>query len=51
MRDLVDIMTSVGFSNVEYISRTGFVTSQYTVGAMFRARKRKRSKVTSTRAG
>jgi hypothetical protein len=33
-------MEEAGFENVEFAGVTGFHTSQYTVGALFRARKR-----------
>lgn len=32
-------MEKVGFSNVEFLGTTGFRTSKYTVGALFRALK------------
>jgi len=34
-------MEKVGFSDVEFLGETGFRTSQYTVGALFRAIKAK----------
>lgn len=39
MRDQINIMEQVGFSGVEFLGETGFRTSQYTVGALFRASK------------
>jgi hypothetical protein len=30
-------MKQVGFSGMEFVGETGFRTSQYTVGALFRA--------------
>jgi len=34
-------MEEVGFKEVEWLGMTGFRTSQYTVGALFRANKTK----------
>ena len=39
MRDQIKLMEQVGFSNVESLGETGFRTSQFTVGALFRATK------------
>lgn len=39
MRELVDLLESVGFVDVEFVAKTGVSTSKYTVGATFRARK------------
>ena len=39
VRDQLNIMEEVGFSDVEFLGETGFRTSQYTVGALFRAGK------------
>lgn len=37
VRDLVGLMKSVGFVQVEYVGTTSITTSRYTIGAMFRA--------------
>jgi arsenite methyltransferase len=39
VRDQIDLLEKVGFSNVESPGSTGFRTSQYTVGVFFRATK------------
>ena len=39
VRDQINIMEKVGFSDVEFLGKTGFHTSKYTVGALFRAHK------------
>jgi len=33
------LLEEAGFKNIEYMGDTGFHTSQYTVGALFRAKK------------
>jgi hypothetical protein len=39
VRDQISIMEKVGFSGIEFLGKTGFRTSQYTVGVLFRANK------------
>lgn len=39
MRDQVKLMEQVGFAGVESLGKTGFRTSKYTVGALFKATK------------
>jgi hypothetical protein len=41
VRDQISLMEKAGFSEVEFVGLTGFRTSKYTVGALFRARKPK----------
>jgi hypothetical protein len=36
-------MEDAGFSDVDYVGLSGFHTSQYTVGALFRGVKQKKS--------
>jgi hypothetical protein len=37
VRDLTDLMMSIGFVNVEYVGETKVSTSQFTAGGLFRA--------------
>ena len=37
MRDVVALLESVGFVQVEYVGATGVATSNFTVGALFQA--------------
>ncbi len=39
MRDQVLLMEKAGFSRVEYMGKTATRTSDYTVGALFKARR------------
>ncbi|MEZ4651009.1 MAG: hypothetical protein R3E97_19930 [Candidatus Eisenbacteria bacterium] len=39
MRDLIEILESVGFVDVERVAWTGVSTSKFTKAATFRARK------------
>lgn len=37
VRDQIEMMEKVGFSGIEFLGETGFRTSKYTVGALFKA--------------
>lgn len=39
MGDQIKLLEEAGFEDVEYLGPTGFHTSQYTVGALLRAKK------------
>jgi hypothetical protein len=38
VKDLLDLLGSVGFGDVEFVRTTGMTTSKFTEGALFRAR-------------
>ena len=39
VRDQINLKEEVGFTSIEFLGETGFHTSQYTVGALFKASK------------
>lgn len=39
MRDMIELMQKAGFTDVEHLGKSGTSTSQYTVGALFKAKK------------
>jgi hypothetical protein len=39
VEDLLSLIRSVGFEDVEFTGKTGMTTSKFTEGALFRARK------------